>query len=63
MQRFARKITVEDILNRAEKVLSLDNLISSSKNTHDAIHFGDASILIEHGLVERRPNDTIPWKQ
>ena len=35
-------------------------LICVSLNTHNAIHFGDASLLPK--LIERRPNDTCPWK-
>jgi hypothetical protein len=53
-------VTVEDILNRAPCVFDPENVISTSHNTHNAIHFCDNRILSE--LVERKPNDTCPWK-
>lgn len=54
-------IRKEDILTRSWKVLDPENLICVSFNTHQAIHYGDKSILIPD-LVERYPNDTCPWK-
>lgn len=54
-------ITVEDILNRNPKVFSLNNLISVSHMTHEAIHYGDEELLILDP-VERTANDTCPWR-
>ena len=50
-------IEEEDILNMTEKLLSLDNLVCTSLETHNAIHYKDR---IEP-YVERQPGDTIPW--
>ena len=55
-------ITIEDIINRSEFLLNPEYLISTVKNTHDAIHFSDEKILITDP-IERRPNDTCPWKR
>lgn len=55
-------ITIEDITNRSEFLLNPEYLISTVKNTHDAIHFSDERILIADP-IERRPNDTCPWKR
>lgn len=55
-------ISKEDILNRSDFLLNPDYLISTIKNTHDAIHYSDSSILILDPIV-RRPNDTCPWKR
>ena len=55
-------ITIEDIINRSEFLLNPEYLISTVKNTHDAIHFSDERILITNP-IERRPNDTCPWKR
>lgn len=55
-------ITIEDIQNRNPLVLDPNNLITTSFNTHQAIHFGDESLL-PHDPVERRPGDTCPWKR
>lgn len=55
-------ITKEDILRRSDLLLNPEYLISTIKNTHDAIHYGDESILYSPP-VERSMNDTCPWRQ
>ena len=55
-------ITIKDIQNRNPLVLDPNNLITTSFNTHQAIHFGDESLL-PHDPVERRPGDTCQWKR
>lgn len=55
-------ITVDDIVKRSDFLLNPEYLISTIKNTHDAIHFGDASLLITEP-IERSPNDTCPWRR
>lgn len=54
-------ITEEDILERRDWILDPEFLISASFNTHNAIHYGDESLLI-HEPVVRRPGDTCPWR-
>ena len=54
-------ITVEDVLNRNSKVFDPENVISTSLNTHNAIHYGDEYLLMIEP-VERRPYDTCPWR-
>jgi len=54
-------ISREDILNRADSLWDLENVICVSPNTHKAIHYGDGSLL-PNDPIERRPNDTCPWK-
>lgn len=54
-------ITRDDILRRRNIVLNPDYLITVSHGTHNAIHYGDESLL-PLDPVERRPNDTCPWK-
>lgn len=55
-------IDINDIRNSTEYLLNPEYLICVSENTHKAIHYGDES-LIDHQLIERRPNDTCPWKR
>lgn len=55
-------ITVEDIINRSDSIFDPENVISVSKNTHNAIHYGDEHLLCIDEIIERRPNDTIPWR-
>ena len=54
-------ITVEDVVNRNPKVFDPENAISTSLNTHNAIHYGDEYLLMIEP-VERRPYDTCPWR-
>ena len=54
-------ITMDDILRRREYILDPEFLICTIKNTHDAIHYGDESLLIL-APVERTRNDTCPWR-
>lgn len=54
-------ISVEDILKRRDSLLNPEYLISTILNTHNAIHYGDASLLVDTP-IERRPNDTTPWR-
>jgi hypothetical protein len=55
-------ISVEDVLLRDPKVFDPENVISTTLNTHNAIHYGDESLLITEP-IERKPNDTCPWKR
>ena len=55
-------ITKEDILRRDRSLFDHENLICTIKNTHDAIHYGDESLLIV-APVTRSRNDTCPWKR
>lgn len=56
-------IKIEDISDRnLDLILNVDYLICCSHNTHEAIHYGNASILTPDTLPERKPDDTIPWR-
>lgn len=54
-------ITKEDILNRSDILLNPEYLITTVKNTHDAIHYGDSELLYQDPIV-RSKNDTCPWR-
>lgn len=53
-------LTAEDILDRSDLVYDPEYLICVSPITHDAIHYGDISI-IPRLPVERKPGDTKLW--
>ena len=55
-------IRQEDILRRSKWLLDPEYLICTIKNTHDAIHYGDESLLIL-APTERKKNDTCPWRR
>ncbi len=54
-------ITIEDIQKNKAYIYDSEYLISTTMNTHNAIHFGDSSLLNDLP-IERRPGDTIPWR-
>lgn len=56
-------ISIDDIrYRRIEKLLNPENVICVSFITHQAIHYGDESLLISEP-VERNRNDTCPWRR
>ena len=55
-------ITIEDIQRDSDLLLDPEFLICTIHRTHNAIHYGDSSLLIK-APVERRKNDTCPWRQ
>lgn len=54
-------ISIEDILHESDFLLDPEYLITTVHNTHNAIHYGDESLLFT-GPIERTPHDTCPWK-
>lgn len=55
-------ITVNDVVTRHPKIFDPENVISTSLNTHNAIHYGDESRLALLP-IERTPNDTCLWRR
>lgn len=54
-------MTVDDIDQGRQMILDPDNLICVSFDTHQAIHFGDESLLPQLP-IERISGDTCPWR-
>lgn len=50
-------VTVDDLLDGNPEVLDPEFLISTTQQTHNAIHYGDEKQLLRP-FVERRPGDT-----
>lgn len=55
-------MSIEDIEQHPEILLDPEYLICVSLETHNAIHYGDDSILEKNIIVERQPGDTTPWR-
>ena len=53
-------IALDDILEREEWILDPQYLITTTNNTHNAIHYGDRSLLAKP-FVERKAGDTRLW--
>lgn len=51
-----------DITDETEYLLDPEFLICTMHSTHNAIHYGDESLLIT-APIERAKNDTCPWKR
>ena len=54
-------ITIEQVTNFDPCIFDLNNLISVSKKTHNAIHYGDGTNLAPSIITERKPGDTRLW--
>lgn len=55
-------IRVDDVVNRNSIVFDPENVVCVTHNTHNAIHYGDESLLVL-APVDRTKNDTCPWKR
>lgn len=54
-------IKQRDILDRSDLLMNPEYLVCVSHILHEAIHYGDESLLPKD-FIERKPNDTIPWR-
>lgn len=54
-------ITLEQIEQRDPMVFSMENVVCVTHNVHEAIHYGDESLIPTDPII-RKPNDTCPWK-
>lgn len=54
-------INADDIKYRIDDIFDMENLITASLMTHNAIHYGDVSLL-PTGPIERTKNDTLLWR-
>jgi hypothetical protein len=53
-------IDLDNLRHNDDLLLDLDNLITTTNRTHNAIHYGDESLLPKP-LVVRMPGDTKLW--
>lgn len=55
-------LTAEELMDDFITALDEENVISTSFNTHQAIHYGSKDYLRTISYAERQPNDTCLWK-
>lgn len=55
-------ILVNDFETQSKFLLDPEYLISTTHQTHNAIHYGDESLLMK-APIERNINDTCPWRK
>lgn len=55
-------INANDLLCSSDYLTNPEYLITTIKLTHDAIHYGDETLLYDEEPTVRTPNDTCPWR-
>lgn len=55
-------LLIDDVVNLSPKIFDPENVVCCSLDTHNAIHYGDESLLMKEPVV-RTKNDTCPWKR
>lgn len=55
-------IDTYDIVYQTKYLMNPEYVISVRNRTHQAIHYGDESMIMEHEPVVRKPNDMAPWR-
>lgn len=55
-------LAANDILAHSEYLVNPEYLICTSFETHNAIHYGDINLL-PRNPIERKRNDTCPWRR
>lgn len=57
-------ISKRDLVGHSDKIIDPEYLVCVSFDTHNAIHYGDESLLpINRVPIVRSPNDTCLWKR
>lgn len=56
-------LTIDDIKQSSEFLLNPEYAITTTDATHKAIHYGNESYLDRFKIIERKPNDTCPWRK
>lgn len=56
-------ITLNDIVDFTDLLISPEYLITTTLRTHNALHYSDEKILEDRTLNVRFKNDTCPWRQ
>ena len=54
-------ISIEDLQHMRDLLMNPEYLICVSHRTHNAIHYGDDSLIVT-APIERSQNDTCPWR-
>ena len=54
-------ISIEDLQYVSDLLMNPEYLICVSHRTHNAIHYGDESLIVT-APIERSQNDTCPWR-
>lgn len=55
-------ITIDDLKSESAYLLDPEYLICTTHATHNAIHYGDETLLVT-APIERTPFDTCPWRK
>lgn len=56
-------ITIDMVERRDPLILDPENLVTTILFTHNIIHYGTDLSVQTVSIIERKPNDTIPWRK
>ena len=54
-------VLIKDVREVSDRLVNPEYLVCTTLRTHNAIHYGNGTLL-DTGITERRPNDTCPWR-
>ena len=56
-------VSIQDIVDATEFLLNPEYLICTTPETHNMIHYGTVDGCLRTNPIDRKPNDTCPWKR
>ena len=57
-----KPLTAEDFKERSMFLLDPEFMILTTHATHNAIHYGDESLIVKSEINTRSHGDTVPWR-
>lgn len=58
-----KPLAADDFRNRTMFLLDPEFMVLTTHATHNAIHYGDARLIVKSEVPVRKMNDTIPWRR
>lgn len=56
-------LTIDDVIHMSKNIFDENNVITTTLNTHNAIHYSNSIDYLMNITNDRLPNDTCPWKK
>lgn len=55
-------ISLKQVYQRDPLIFDMNNVVCTSLGTHNAIHYGSSDFIVTNSVIDRKKNDTCPWK-